>query len=753
MSEEPGSERRQPQVQRRKPTDWNRGQNGTGADVPRCDPSFSLFTSSSQNVHNTVGDVVAVALPAGIYPCCGQIHSRDANHKTIFRATDHMLRDTVLYPSLFRTAEDDEIQFAAISDLLVHFGWTWVGIIASDNDNGEKESHELIKQLTRRKICIEFVLVVKEEGAMNENLFYGENIKILQASTSRVAIICGSVSVFFFIALEEGRQNLYNKTLIFTSSWIFNLDLEASPIITFNGSLAFTIPSRRIPGMQNFLESVHPSSRPTDFLLEDIWLQFFRCFTSNQPKNEMYEAIYKSSLRNCTGEERIVDISDVVYDTNNFRTSYQVYSAVYTMAHALHNIYTSGSANSLSKYKQQLKRYMRKVHFKDPAGEEIYFNEKGMIPTKYHIINRVVFANGSFLVRQVGSFSMMEPEGQQLLINDRDIIWKESNNEICRDVTGEDVEKKGSEVRSRKLYSDVCRQCPDNQWPNERSNACLPKTLEFLSYETDVIASVFSFFSILFSFLTAIVLGIFVSFRDTPIVKANNQNVSFVLLVSLIVSFLCVFLFLGRPVHTTCILRQTCFGIIFSIAVSSVLAKTIMVYIAFKATKPNNVWKKYLGVKMSNIIVTTCSFIQVVICVSWLAFSPPFQELNMTSHPGKIIIKCNEGSSVAFYCVLGYIGCLATLSFFVAFLVRALPDNFNEGKYITFSMLLFCCVWICVIPVYLSTEGKNMVAVEVFAILISTAGLLSCIFFPKCYIILWRPEQNTKQHLMGKISK
>ncbi|XP_026579859.1 vomeronasal type-2 receptor 26-like [Pseudonaja textilis] len=481
----------------------------------------------------------------------------------------------------------------------------------------------------------------------------------------------------------------------------------------------------------------------------------------------------------CQEKENVEMLPQRMVERTLTLDTYNIYSAVWNVATSINDVYSSFSKRSMALHNKrldteklkpwQLHPFLQATQFYNSSPNLVYVDENGELAADFDLVDWLKFPNCSVVSIKFGGLSRQESQEPKFIINQQAIVWPKWLNQPlppsrCVESCPPGFMKVAQEGKpiccydchicaegtiSTKEDSEQCIQCPEDQHPNKYRDQCIPKRINFLSYK-DNLGIILASLAMFLALTTGLVLGTFIKFLETPLVKANNRNLSFILLVSLLCSFLISFLFIGQPTRATCLLQQTAFSIIFSVAVSSLLAKTITVVLAFLATKPGNRASRWLGKSLANSIIL-CSFtLQVIICSIWLGVYSPFTSSDKHSQPGEIVLQCNAGSVAMFYVALGYMGFLAAVCFTVAFLARNLPGAFNEAKLITFSMLVFCAVWVSFVPTYLSTKGKYMVAVQIFSILASSAGLLGCIFIPKCYIILLRPHLNTKEHLMIK---
>ncbi|XP_043922286.1 extracellular calcium-sensing receptor-like [Protopterus annectens] len=673
-----------------------------------------------------------------------------------------LLNDKFLYPSFLRTRASSLEYFLAVVQMIKHFGWTWVGILADLLDTAIQISQKLKAVLDEAGICVEFQTYLSNFDQVAENII---------SSSSKVILV---ISSNFGATLDAlSRKHFKGKVWVGGQEWpeFVNVSKHAELIL---GTLWFSFRTGRMPGFIGFLSALHPLKNQDDPFTVDVWKELLGCTWYNSQQN----LTGNNDKTICTGTGTISFLNNPYLKEDRMDIFYRTYNAVYAFAHALHNLHTciptegpfvNGSCSKLMNFiRWQLFHYLKNVQFSNPVGDDISFDEAGNIIGIYDILNWQCRPDGVLSYQSVGAFHSKAPSGKTLLINDSAIMWHGGQKQVPRSVCTESCPPGFRKARQQgrpiccfdciacsegeianQTDAVICLQCPPDQWPNAQQNKCTQKPVVFLRYD-DPLGAALASIAICCSLLPAVILVIFIKFAETPVVRANNRHLSYLLLTGLMFCFLCSLIFLGHPSTVSCVMRHVVFGIIFVLSISSVLAKTITVVIAFNATKPNSSLTKWVGPQLSYMIVGICTFLQVAVCVTWIISSPPFPQKNFNLQPGNVIIECNEGSTIIFYFLLGYMGFLASISFVVAFMARKLPDSFNEAKFITFSTLVFVSVWISFIPAYLSTQGKYTTAVEIFAIISSAGGLLVCIFFPKCYLVLWRSERNTKEYLMGK---
>ncbi|XP_042329701.1 vomeronasal type-2 receptor 26-like [Sceloporus undulatus] len=682
----------------------------------------------------------------------------------------------------FQMVPREALQHEGILSLLLHFKWTWVGLLVMETDNGEKIVETMLPLFSQNHICFTDIERIPVRHLQKETedwlLQIAKIYDKVMASTANVWVVYGeSFTMAFWRWLQYIPEVMYVMQKPKGIVWIMTSQM---PLASFsyqrtwdtemiNGVLSFTVHSSLVPGFHQFVESQNPLGPKENSFIKDFWQHAFSCVFLTQVQNN-------GKGDTCTGEEKLESLPGTLWEMSMTGHSYSIYNAVYAVAYALHAMSPSRFKHKImadggrqkSPYQLLWKSYpfLRGVTFNNSAGEKVSFNKNGELAAGFDLFNWIVSSNQSISRVKVGEMTPKSPPSKGFTIHEHIITWHRCFNQaqplsVCSEECLPGSSKKvmegrpfccydckpcpGGKISDQKDMND-CFTCLDEDYPNKQKDLCIPKRTNFLSYE-EPLGSLLAFFALSFSLITALVLGTFMKHHNTPIVKANNQNLTYTLLISLLLCFLCSLLFIGQPQKLTCLLRQTAFGINFSVAVSCVLAKTITVVLAFMATKPGSRMKKWVGRRIPNSIVISCSLIQVVICTLWLSSFPPFPDADKHSVVEEIVLECNEGSVAMFCCALSYLGLLALVSFTVAFFARKLPDSFNEAKCITFSMLVFCSVWLSFIPAYWSTTGKYMIAVEVFSILASSAGLLSCIFFPKCYIILLWPELNKREQL------
>ncbi|KAK9405800.1 type-2 vomeronasal receptor [Crotalus adamanteus] len=670
------------------------------------------------------------------------------------------------FPFSYRMSPKQEPPHLAIVKLLLHFQWMWIGLAAPDNENGEKFRRTFTVVATKKGICVAFseILPVLNKKKTKALLQYFSN------SQANVIVCQLDFQASFILTIIihdiEKTNEIFGKKVWITTALT---DIGVKYFYQF-------VNLQHKHFLLSFLTQTNKRTQTYDLntyfsILKTFVKTAFRCSYSS-PK------LSKRIWGRCTEKENWeIPSHDVVADILS-EDGHSIYTAIQAVSWILHLVFSSQLSRRrmqvgnhlVSQVVQpwQLHPFLRNFQLYNLSMDNIYLDEDGNPVANLDIINWAMFPNKSTVGVKIGNIERETSSEVKISINQSAIRWPTSFNqkapfsrctESC--LPGYiKVMREGAPVCcydcspciegtiSRQEDEAHCEKCPDEQHSNKNGDQCVPKVFSFLSYQETLGFSLALIASFL-SFTTAFVLGIFIKNRETPIVRANNRDITYILLVSLLLSFLTSLLFIGHPKKVTCLLQQTTFSVVFSIAVSSLLAKTVVV-VAFLATKPASRMRKWLGKSLPNSIVLSYTGIQIGICIIWLGISPPFPDSDLHSQPGQILLKCNEGSVIMFYITLGYLGFLATICFLVAFLARKLPGTFNEAKWITFSMLVFCSVWISFVPTYLSTKGKYVVAVQIFSILASSLGLLVCIFVPKCYIIILNPHMNTKQHLRMK---
>ncbi|XP_063297860.1 G-protein coupled receptor family C group 6 member A [Pelobates fuscus] len=680
-----------------------------------------------------------------------------------------VLSDKFRFPAFLRTIPNDAHQTRAMAKLIDKSGWNWIGMIVMDDEYGRSALESFGTQTMTINVCIAFKEVIPahlSDSTIQSKI--DETVKTIQQET-RVNVIVAFLKPSLLIrlfkkVLEVGMQ----KTWIASDSWSSAVGISSIPNIHRIGQvIGFIFKSGDTSSFNKYLRDLDHKQFEENRLLDQ-----YAALLSDCPKiklNELYNCITNYS------KEQVYNIKRNKIKTlrEDFLTAmvrpgvvYSTQLAVTAIANAIRHICVDRNcANPTAFAPWELLQALKKVNFSF-GDRNIHFDSNGDANTGYDVL---LWKEG--VIGNINITTIAEYDTQ------KDIFIfhnKEKENEFkllmkikskCSDECKPGQMKKTSASLHTCCYE--CVSCPENHytnipdmdycihcnnkthWAPVNSSTCYKKKIEYLRWKDGfaIVLLVVSFSGV--AVIVAIAL-LFAKNIDTPVVKASGGTLCYIILLSIFFSFVSAVFFIGKPEDFKCKIRQAIFGISFTMVVSCILLKSIKILLAFSFEPRVQCFLKCLYKPFTLVFV--CTGIQVIICTLWLVFWPPSIRENF-SLPKTIILECDEGSTVAFGIMLGYIALLAFVCFIFAFRGRKLPENYNEGKFITFGMLIYFIAWITFIPVYATTIGIYLPAVEMIVILISSYGILACTFFPKSYIILCKQDTNTKSAFLKMIYK
>ncbi|KAE8295195.1 Extracellular calcium-sensing receptor [Larimichthys crocea] len=152
----------------------------------------------------------------------------------------------------------------------------------------------------------------------------------------------------------------------------------------------------------------------------------------------------------------------------------------------------------------ELMYYLEKVNFTTPFGDEVSFDENGDALPIYDIMNWLWLPDGRTKVQNVGEVKRSALKGEELTIDEDKIFWN-------------------FDSKQTPWSAPVVQR---TSGPAPSVTTVFLKRQEFLSYH-EPLGICLTAASLLGTFICAVVLGIFTYHRSTPMVRANNSELSF----------------------------------------------------------------------------------------------------------------------------------------------------------------------------------------------------------------------------------
>ncbi|XP_056137130.1 metabotropic glutamate receptor 3 [Lampris incognitus] len=684
-----------------------------------------------------------------------------------YASTSAKLSDKTRYDYFARTVPPDFYQAKAMAEILRLFNWTYVSTVASEGDYGETGIEAFEQEARMRNICI---ATSEKVGRSNAKKSYEAVIRqLLQKPNARVAVL--------FLRSDDARELLsaaarLNTSFIWVASdgWGAQESIIKGNEVTAEGAITLELAANPLPEFNRYFLSLDPFKNHRNPWYREFWEQRFQCsLGGGGPGGGGMTPgdIVGFSLPPCD--------KDLAMDKSNFEPESKimfVVNAVYAMAHALHKMQRSLCFNSTGlcdsmkalEGRKLYRDYILNVSFTapfSPQGSEtvVKFDSQGDGIGRYNI----------FSYQRTGDRYGYVPVGEwaESLSLSTDLIhWPRevAPTSQCSDPCARNEMKKmqageyccwictACEPHEYLVDEFTCSPCAPGQWPNEDLTSCYDLPEDYIMWEDAWAIGPITIACVGFM-CTGLVFWVFIRHNNTPLVKASGRELCYILLLGVFMSYAMTFLFLAKPSPAICALRRLGLGTSFAVCYSALLTKTNRIARIFSGVKDGGgaARPRFISPSSQVFICLSLISVQLVMVSVWLLLEVPgTRRFTLPERRQTVILKCNVRDS-SMLLSLGYDMLLVILCTVYAFKTRKCPENFNEAKFIGFTMYTTCIIWLAFLPIFYVTSSDYRVQTTTMCISVSLSGfvVLGCMFAPKVHIIMFQPQKNVASHRLN----
>ncbi|KAM9495069.1 metabotropic glutamate receptor 1 isoform 1-T3 [Clarias gariepinus] len=664
-----------------------------------------------------------------------------------YSATSIDLSDKTLFKYFLRVVPSDTLQARAMLDIVKHYNWTYVSAVHTEGNYGES-GMEAFKELAAEEgLCIAHSDKIYSNAGEKH---FDRLLRKLRERLPKARVVvcfCEGMTVRGLLMAMKRRGVSGEFLLIGSDGWADRDEVVEGYEQEADGGITMKLQTEEVKSFNDYFLKLRLDTNTRNPWFAEFWQYRFQCRIPGHPQeNSNYQKI-------CTGNESLKD--NYVQDSKmGF-----VINAIYAMAHGLHDMHRDmcpdheGLCEAMDPIDgSKLLDYLLKTAFSGVSGEEVYFDENGDSPGRYDIMNlQYVEELGRYDYINVGSWheGLLSIDDYKLMTNRSEMV-----RSVCSDPCSKGqikVIRKGevsccwicTTCKDNEYVQDefTCKACDLGWWPDNELAGCQPLPLKYLEWSSveSIVAVVFSCLGIL---VTLFVTFVFIQYRDTPVVKSSSRELCYIILAGIFLGYICPFTLIARPTVVSCYLQRLLVGLSSAMCYSALVTKTNRIARILAGSKKKICTRKprFMSAWAQVVIAFILISLQLTLEVVLIVLEPPEP---IKSYPSirEAYLICNT-SNVGMVAPLGYNGLLILSCTYYAFKTRNVPANFNEAKYIAFTMYTTCIIWLAFVPIYFGSNYK--IITTSFSVSLSVTVALGCMFTPKMYIIIAKPERNVR---------